>query len=321
MVWSDLPESSRLDIISRATSNPESVENIALEYGIKSSSLSRKLRQIRSLVTSTSEEKYQRKIIRLNPDVEKKVFVFSDTHFPYGDKNALEAAIEICAMYEPGIVIGLGDSIDAYHFSRFSKMPESIPTIQREIDPWMDWAERLTDSVDSDTEFYLLRGNHDNRIPRSFAMIPGLSDLVGLDLDGILGTKELGWNSIADMIYLNPTDDVDYPDPDLIFFHGDSARKWSGSSVRGMTEKYSGVSSMVGHAHRTGVVTRRTSRGIAKSYEVGCLCSMEVEYDIQPDWTHSVMVGVISKEGFDFSPVVIDRGSYYLDGRRYSVKG
>jgi len=321
MVWSELDADDRARIVASVIENPDKVDEIAVQNGLRSSSLERKIRQIKSIQVS-GEDLYKRKISYLNPEKEMRVFVYSDTHFPNGDKLALAAALEICHKYEPDIIIGLGDALDAYHFSRFSKRPRSVPTIQREIDAWSEWAESLTAVATSglrNATFHFLGGNHDARIQKSLSLIPGLSDLVSLELDSVLGIKELGWNPVVDMIYLNSTDEKDYPDPDLIFYHGDSARKWSGSSARALSEKLSGVSVVVGHSHRTGVITRRTSRGITRSYEVGCLCSMQVEYDVYPDWTHSVLLGTISPSGFDFFPVIIDRGVYYFEGKRYEA--
>jgi len=323
MVWGDYSPDERIEIVAKVMKSPGSVDEIAAQYGMRATSLSRKIRQIKSRGLS-SGDKYSRKIVNLRPDASKKVFVYSDTHFPIADPLALSAAIEICDKYKPDIVIGLGDALDAYHFSRFSKRLDAAPTIQREIDSWREWAEKLTDTATSDgreVDFYLLGGNHDARIRKSLSMVAALSDMEALEINNILGTKEMGWNQVCDIIYLNPGDDVDYPNPSLVFYHGDTARKWSGQSATALSEKLAGVSVVVGHAHRTGVVTRRTASGITKSYEVGCLCSMQVEYDVFPNWTHSVLLGTISPSGFDFFPVVIDRGEYYYDGQRYNTGG
>jgi len=321
MVWSDLAPDVRASIVAEVSSDPSMITRIAISHGLNPSSLERKMRQIRSLQVSAGD-RYSRKITHLRPTTEQRVFVYSDTHFPNGDKRALDAAIEICAAYEPDIVIGLGDALDAYHFSRFSKRPGSAPTIQREIDAWTEWAESLTRVATSESKkvsFYLLGGNHDARITKSLSMIPGLGDMAALELDNILGVSGMGWNPMSDMIYLNSGQDEEYPNPELVFYHGDAARKGSGQSARALSEKMSGVSVVVGHSHRTGMVTRRTANGISRSYEVGCLCSMQVEYDIFPDWTHSVLLGTISPGGFDFFPVLIDRGVYYYDGKRYEA--
>lgn len=308
-VWSRLSRGTQQELLQEY-SDGRSIENLALRYGLKASSLSRKMREIKS--RNSSSDKHSKSVRYLFTDKEMKVMVYSDTHFPRADPLALECALMIRDLYEPDIIINLGDTLDMHHLSRFAKVGGRRETLQEEIDSWRTWASRMYDGFNG--EAFILRGNHDARIERVLGGIDGLSDLGATTLDNLLGVSEFGCESVCDVLVVNPRGDDVYPDGQMYFYHGDSARKGSGNSARFLSVSLSGASVMVGHAHRTALVASRTQRGIARSYEVGCLASMNVDWSLYPDWSQSVMVGVLSDEVCEFTPVLIDRGSFMYGG-------
>ena len=84
--------------------------------------------------------------------------------------------------------------------------------------------------------------------------------------------------------------------------------------MRALSSQMSQTSVMMGHAHRTATIVSRSLRGPIKSYEVGCLSTLDVDWVLYPDWSQSVMIGVVSGEYIDFSPVVFDRGKFVYSG-------
>lgn len=306
-VWSDLslPERSALLGLIEKGNDPDSV---AVFFGLKPSSLSRKIRKINAVDGKGTEDR----VAVITAEKEKRVMVYSDAHFPTADPLALACAIEIRKLYNPEVIINLGDTLDMYHLSRFSKSGGRKETLQGEIDAWTDWATEFYEEFAG--ESYIVKGNHDSRLERTASSVPGLGNLSALGLDSILSASKFGCEFVSDLIIVNPRGDELYPDGDMYFYHGDSARKGSGSSVRAMSERMSNASFMIGHSHRTAVVVSRSSRGPVKSYEVGCLSSLKPEWTLYPDWSQSVMIGVLSERFCDFSPVVIDRGKFLYNG-------
>ena len=57
-----------------------------------------------------------------------------DTHVPYQDKSAIKCAIKIIKSIEPDNIIFIGDIIDFYSISRFSKTPDRINSLQDDLD-------------------------------------------------------------------------------------------------------------------------------------------------------------------------------------------
>ena len=312
--WSDLGEADQIAILNRVADG-ESVDRVATEYRIKSSSLSRKMRGMRSVPKETTSG---RNVMALDAYAEKSVFVYSDTHFPVADPRALACAKKIKDMFDPDVIINLGDTLDMYHFSRFSKENGRYNTLQTEIDSWLKWARWFYHGFTG--ESIMLAGNHDKRLGKMAASVPGLSGVHAMSLEGILSSAEFGCQKIVDLVVVNQRGDDVYPDGDMYFYHGSSARRGSGASARAFSDKLSGSSVMVGHSHRTAVVASRSMRGPIKSYEVGCLSSLDVDWDLYPDWSQSVMIGVVSPDFCDFAPVVIDRGKFMYNGVIYECE-
>src|SRR5690606_19376679 len=167
---------------------------------------------------------------------------------------------------------------------------------------------------------YIVRGNHDGRFETWIRTIgTAIASLEEMTLDGLLYTKELGWEPICDEIIVNPRGDELYPDAQLYIIHGDSVRASAGASVRSVSESYGSVSAIVGHSHRMAMTARRTARGIMRSWEVGTLEQLNPEFVRFPDWAQSCMTGVISKDFFDFSTHLIDRGRVIINGELIEV--
>lgn len=306
-VWTDLSDKEQSTAV-KLVGDGVDVEAVADLLGLRSSSLSRKIRGIRAQASVDGAHV----TASISAEKEMKVMVYSDAHFPVADPYALQCAIDIRRMYRPDIIINLGDTLDMYYLSRFSKSSGKRETVQEEADAWVSWATEFYDGFDGDS--YIVRGNHDARLEKSIASVPGLGDMKALGLDSVLSASKFGCDRVVDLIVVNPRGDKLYPDGDMYFYHGDSVRKGSGSSARALSDRLSNSSVMMGHAHRTAVVVSRSIRGPSKSYEVGCLSSIDVDWNLYPDWSQSVMLGVLSENYCDFSPVVIDRGKYVYNG-------
>jgi predicted phosphodiesterase len=308
VVWSDLEADTQQLIVEMFVDGDE-VDTLAREFGLRSSSLSRKLRELQS---ARNVDSGTRRTATIGTEREKRVMVYSDAHFPIADEKALVCAKIVRDLYRPDVIINLGDTLDMYSFSRFAKTAGRKQTFQDEIDAWKGWADWFYD--DFTGQSLIVSGNHDHRLAKTVSGLGGLSDMQALGLESILDSASYGSEYVYDMIMVNPKGDLLYPDADMIFTHGSSAKTGSGASVRALTGQLSQTSAMMGHVHRTGVVVSRSLRGPIKSYEVGCLSTLDVDWAMYPDWSQSVMLGVVSEQYIDFSPVVFDRGKFVYAG-------
>jgi len=313
MVWTDLSEAAQKAIIQRHDKG-ELVEALASEYNLRPVSLDRKLRLLRPNL----DKDYDYRVKNLFVKSPKRVLCYTDTHFGAEDTKAIQLVIEIAKRFKPEIIIHLGDVLDWNSLSRFVKDTKSAP-LQEERYRWYFHAEQLNE-VAPDTDKYVLWGNHEERL-RTWLATQG-SNIAGLEelsVDGLLYLDELGWNHTVDEIRINPSDDPLYPAAELYFIHGESARKGAGSSVRAESDVYSGASVVMGHAHRTAMISRRTDHGTVYSYEVGTLASLMPTYARFPDWTQSILTGIIGESFFDFDVHKIHNGRARFGGEILSV--
>lgn len=312
MIWSDLDLDKQQSIILRYSTG-ESVSSIAKDYELNPESLGRKMRLIKPAKTKLFDSKQ----LHLKVKESTKVFVYSDTHFGVEDESALEAALLVAEWYKPDMIFNLGDTLNCYNVSKYKKDLVSSG-LQEERDRWAEWAERLN-TVCPKAQKYILIGNHEERFTAYLADAKGIADLEELSLDDLLYTKQLGYHPLVNAIYVNPRGDDLYPDAQLYVLHGEKALSQAGSSTKAASDMYAGASTMVGHAHRSAVYTRRTGRGMVVGYEVGTLASLQPDYDAFPNWSQSVMTGIISSSYHAFNLHLIDRGKVMIDGKLHSV--
>lgn len=316
MIWSNLNAVDQTAIISRIEAGATAFD-VAPEYALNPESLARKVRLLRERGDLTLPTIPSLEYTRMFISEPTRVLIYADPHFGEEDQDALEAVLIIAEEFQPELIVNLGDTLDGDKVSRFASN-EDAASLQYERDAWGEWCERLH-SVCNPLWHHIILGNHDLRYEKAIAGVPGLIDIDELSMDNLLYTSQLGLMPVVDGIYINPKGDDLYPDAMLYLFHGSMARKFAGSSVRAMSSKYSVVNIAVGHAHRTSMITQRTDRGMIRGFEVGCLRTLTPDYDAFPDWSNSVLTGVISSDFFDLSPVIIDRGRFAFNGTIYTV--
>lgn len=109
-----------------------------------------------------------------------KVFVVPDIHFPYHSKNALNKILKLIKQHKPTHVVQLGDLLDQYCFSKFSRS-HNITTPEKEISKGIKLAIQFWKDVHKASpraKCYQLLGNHDVRIKKRIAdRLPELESL------------------------------------------------------------------------------------------------------------------------------------------------
>lgn len=251
----------------------------------------------------------------------KLVAILPDIHFPYEDKQALEAATRVVEALKPSRVILLGDVLDCSQFSRHSRRSPGEGAaddyLQCEVAPANSLIDRLLGSCDKVT---MLAGNHEARIARWCAE----SGLGGSAALGTLDPKRLlseGRGREFEYIeYLAAPGITNYTkvtaSGSLIACHG-----WSfAENVAAVHLRKAKTASVVfGHAHRQQLVSERDpfSGRILKAWCPGTLSELSPLYAVggaPTTWTHGMSLVYCGSSGESFTEylLTIDRGRSIL---------
>jgi hypothetical protein len=237
--------------------------------------------------------------------------VFTDTHVPYHDQAALEVVYGLIRDVQPRVIVHLGDLLDCFSISRYTKDRSHILNTQDEIDGAKTILHQVS-QLAPEAEKYLLEGNHEARLDELLNTLPGTTkELMALrDIrqaatwPALLGLGEIGWDfvPVKGQAHRNIL-------PRLITKHGNVVRKWSGQSGKGEWEKY-GRSGLSGHVHRVGQFYTQDANGAHVWTECGCTCQLKPEYTEDPNWAHACVLVHFTPDGSRFSvePVYIQDG-------------
>jgi len=230
--------------------------------------------------------------------------IVPDVHVPYHDESAVQACLEVARSIRPKWVIFLGDFLDCYKVSRWSKNPERTETLQDEIEQGKELLARFRQAAPGAACIFIA-GNHEDRIRRYLWDAPGLSSLKCLDVAELLGLEKMGF--IRCYKYGER-----HRHFGTLLEHGNIARRRSGYTAHGMLDARQ-VSGVSGHTHRLAHVHRTSQAGHTYWIEAGCLCSLDPEY-IQgaPDWQHGCAIGWVVNEKFQARTVRILDGAPLL---------
>jgi hypothetical protein len=237
--------------------------------------------------------------------------VFTDTHVPYHDQAALEVVYGLIRDVQPRVIVHLGDLLDCYAISRYTKDRSHVLNTQDEIDGARTILHHVS-QIAPEAEKVYLEGNHEARLDELLNTLPGTTkELMQLrDIrqaatwPSLLGLGEIGWDFV-------PVKGQAHRSilPRLITKHGNVVRKWSGQSGKGEWEKY-GRSGLSGHVHRVGQFYTQDANGAHVWTECGCTCQLKPEYVEDPNWAHACVLVHFTPDGSRFSvePVYIQDG-------------
>lgn len=244
--------------------------------------------------------------------------VYTDTHFPFQDRQTLALIQRLVVDLRPDKVVHLGDLLDCYSISRFSTDPNRTHTLQSEIDLARVHLAQMRDLAPQ-AECWLLAGNHEDRLQKTIWNLPGgAAELARLTAF----QKALEWPVLLELPAIHWTWVPSHKQahlpiiPQLITRHGTVVRKWSGWSGKGEWEKY-GKSGLSGHVHRMGSFTHRDLHGAHSWHEVGCSCSITPEYVTDPDWQNGCAVVSYTENWYQVEPVFILNGRAMFRGQEY----
>lgn len=236
----------------------------------------------------------------------QKVLFAGDFHAPYQDDECLSSFLAFSKWFKPDIIFLLGDVIDFYAISRFSKDPKRALELQDEIDCAKNILSQIRKFNEKSFIAYI-KGNHEERLKKYlWATAKELANLDNLNIEKLLGLKQL---------------DIHYEEKGrlnhrgVIIKHGSVVRKFSGYSAKAEFEK-TGCSGVSGHTHRANVYYQNNDGGEYAWMECGCMCRKDQEYmegEI-PNWLRGFGIGYFNKRTnrfiLEFIPFVDGKAMY-----------
>lgn len=254
----------------------------------------------------------------------KTAVICGDIHIPYHDRQSLAVVYSIIRALAPNKLILIGDIMDCYSVSSFSKDPMRIDSLQSEITLAQGVLKEFQAAAPKASR-YILEGNHEQRLQRTINNLAGtaaeLPRLVSfqeaVNWPNMLKLHSTGWTWVS--MDQQPNLGII---PNLAIKHGDIVRKYSGYTANGEYQKYhlSGVS---GHTHRLAHFQTTTLSQTHFWLETGCLCvSNDMGYIRYPDWQQGFAVITYTDDGTVLSPelVNIQNGQAIFRGKRYGKK-
>lgn len=199
-----------------------------------------------------------------------RIVVASDFHVPFHDERAVQNLVDAVGERKPEYVIINGDLVDFYMLSKFSKGEGRNPL--EEINMAKDILHTLHEASPTSKIVYII-GNHESRLekyildnaPAVASIVPDVFTLFELDKYNAIGAASITFNN------------------NFVFKHGKLLGAKSGlSAAKEMENSY--MSGATGHTHRLALYRARKAGRKFVWLETGCMCTMEPEYMIDPNW-------------------------------------
>lgn len=201
-----------------------------------------------------------------------KTFVLSDIHIPFQDNKTLDNVFYCIIDNQPQYIVLLGDVLDCYSISRFTKRPDKYRNLQQELDIFYNLMSDLKKDI-RNTEIHYIFGNHENRLEKIILDNPGLFNLQALSPEQLFKLDEL------DIFYHKTKFKIN----DFIFYHGDAIRKDSSYTAKAEFYDHKMQSGISAHTHRLGSYYTSYEQKPTFWFENGCLCQLEPDYLNDPD--------------------------------------
>lgn len=219
------------------------------------------------------------------------ILIASDIHIPFQDALAVKQFINYCAKKQPEVIVLNGDVLDMFMLSRFTKGEGRNPL--EEITECRQLLESLR-AVCPNALIYYVIGNHETRLERYVLnKAPELASLVE-DVFTILKVQDFKIRGCASLTI----------NDNLVLKHGTLLGNKSGlSAIKEMEASY--MSGCTGHTHRLCKYIARKSGRKFFWIETGCLCDLNPEYMVNPNWQQG-FVSIEIKNGKVHNAKVIE---------------
>lgn len=218
------------------------------------------------------------------------IVVASDVHIPFQDDKAVNSFLKYCKHKQPDIIVLNGDIMDFFRLSRFTKGEGRNPL--QEITMCRKFLKSLREMCKNAAIYYII-GNHCTRLEKYvLEKAPELASLVE-DVFTILKVKDFDIIGCASLLLNNQ----------LVFKHGTLLGNKSGlSAIKEMENAY--MSGCTGHCHKLAkYITRKAGRKFIW-IESGCLCRLDPEYMVNPNWQQGFALFEIKNGKLKHSKIV-----------------
>lgn len=244
--------------------------------------------------------------------------LYGDTHYPFHDPQAVAITEALVREVRPDLLVDMGDLLDCYTISRYSKDPSRKHDLQDEIDMGIAHLGRMREAAPR-ARRVLLDSNHFDRLAKTIAGMSNEAREVAR-LRAFQGA--LTWPNLlelgSDWMWLPQNQQAKMRlIPKMILKHGTLIRQGSAMTARAEYLRYcrSGAS---GHTHRLGQFFHRDLDSPHVWLETGCLCDVSPEYlvDGYADWQQGVTVIAYTEDGDRFhieQSVIHDGKAIYRD--------
>jgi len=235
----------------------------------------------------------------------------NDFHIPYHDQRLMVEFKKFVHTHQPRVIHILGDLLDCYAVSKFSKDPARLLSLQDEFDQGTEFLRELRELCPS-TIISFVEGNHEARLQKFLcSQAPQLKSLRCLDVRQQLKLAEnrIWWwaeNSF-------------YRWKHLFYTHGLYVRKHSGVAAKEHFEQFGGCV-IHGHGHRFGTYYRTTLRDTFACWENGCMADpKQQDYCPIANWQQGWSVVWHIGNRFHVDQIVVIDGAYVYHGKEYGV--
>jgi predicted phosphodiesterase len=243
----------------------------------------------------------------------QRIGIIPDTHWPYEDSRAYSCCLHALRDFKPDVLVHLGDAVDFYSISDFGKDPQRRTDVKFEID-YANNKLRELERLFPNARKVMLWGNHEDRWRRNVLWNETYKSIIGLiDIDGLFGYKEHGWEVVPYGKYIRFGK--------LVFAHGHATS--SGHAAK-MLADY-GHSTVYGHLHAMQLFTRINALGeemvAACPGWLGALDKIDYMKKI-PQWCHGFATVYVADDGlFWLNLIKIIRGKCVMNGKMFSPHG
>lgn len=256
----------------------------------------RKLREKNSEIIKSNTNHYQ-------------TFVLGDIHIPFQDDKTIKNVFDCIVDNQPKYLVLIGDILDCYSISKFTKRPDKVRNLQDEINIFYKLFRELKREIPN-TEIHYVLGNHENRLEKLVLENPGLFGLKNLEPEELFRLNELGIHYHKIKVVID----------DFIYYHGDVVRQNAGYSAKAEYEQHRMHNGITGHTHKASSYYSSYDKEVGQWYENGCLCHLEPDYINDPakaNWQQAFTVIDIFDKVQQGTQILIQDHKFCYNGKIY----
>ena len=243
----------------------------------------------------------------------RKVAVIGDIHNPYQDQTALALVEDFLITMQPDVLVYNGDVNDFYQLSKFDKDPSRMDRLQADLNNTKKMFKHHAEILPKARKI-LIKGNHEDRWERFLrTSAPVLECLDCLELDRLFGLKTFGIKTVEyeEGLMINGV---------FLILHSDIVSIHSAYTAKRLYEKHGGCG-MCNHTHRGGSFYKRDRFGTWGWWENFCLCRLDPDWIMNPNWQHGFSLIHFRDERFWVEQIPIIKDKFMYAGEIFELYG